>query len=89
MAEVVISAKRCWTRPTAIRQTTWEMLSRNVREAYLWQVLLVEGGRDEVSVLGCRQMSMVVINAIVNPVDTREASGHWWLGIRQPESPAN
>ena len=86
MADIVISAKRCWTRPTAIRQTTWEMLSRTVREAYLWQhpdISGLEGGRDEASVLGNRTNEYA--ESIFNPVTY---SGRWWLRIRKAESPA-
>jgi hypothetical protein len=66
VADVVISAERSWTRPTAIRQTTWEMQSPIEGVAYLWQSVYRKGGRDEGSAPGCRQMSMVVL---VNPVD--------------------
>jgi hypothetical protein len=53
----------------------------------------IEGSRPEVSVLGCTTNEYgegtCCKSAIVNPVDTIDAYGYWWLRIRQPESPAN
>ena len=89
MAESIISAKRSSTRASVIRQTTWGMQSRNVREAYLWQVVLGEGGRYGVTAPERGPMSKVIISALFKSVDTREAFGYRYLRSRQPQSPFN
>ena len=90
MAESIISAKRFGTRTDAIRQTTWEMLSRNVREAYLWQVVLGKGGRYGVTAPGTRinEYAESIVKSVITCY-SQCYSGRWYLGIRVAKSPVS